>query len=92
MTDYRHPKTACPCCGKTLNASGASGNDEGAPGEGDLSVCIYCATILVFDANMTLRLLPQAELETLPEETLIELHKMQTAIRSFNKHRMQDFA
>ena len=54
------------CAAKLDAATNVSG--AGRPGPGDVTVCIYCRSILEFTEGMGLRLLPQEELDQLPED------------------------
>jgi hypothetical protein len=54
MKDYDTAKTACPYCGKPVNAAMALDGDR-APEVGDIAVCLKCRTIAVYQTNQTLR-------------------------------------
>lgn len=57
----------CPVCRAILNA--ASGiNNSGAPVEGDLTICVYCGTILVYGDKMKLRVATTPEMENIKAE------------------------
>lgn len=44
------PTHACPVCGRLANRASPADEDETAPPEaGDITVCIGCGTILLFD-------------------------------------------
>lgn len=39
----------CPSCGNVLDgATEVHGSDASPPGEGDLSICVYCSALSVF--------------------------------------------
>jgi hypothetical protein len=61
--DTKVPETRCPYCDHYLDAAGDPKGVRG-PQEGDLSVCISCAQVLVFTADLTVR-----------KPTLVELHE-----------------
>ncbi len=63
---------ACPFCGVKLDEATCVENNQSEPGPGDISICMYCAEILEFDANMQLK---QATLST-----LLELDQAQHAL------------
>lgn len=46
----RVPESVCPTCGERLDACRAIGRR--IPKEGDISLCINCSAILVFDKNL----------------------------------------
>jgi hypothetical protein len=50
----------CPKCGKLLDGWAETGHGD-APSEGDPTVCVYCAEVLLFDADLRPRLPTQAE-------------------------------
>ena len=55
----------CPKCGATLDAaSGISGARHPKPG--DMSICLYCAVVLVYEDAMTSRLMTAEEFMALP--------------------------
>lgn len=64
---YRHDATACPACGVRLDAS-LNTTDVGRPNVGDVSVCAYCATLLVFGDGLTLRYPTDDELTELARD------------------------
>lgn len=54
MKDYDTALTACPYCGKPVDAAMAVDGDR-APEVGDIAVCIKCGTLAVYRMNLTLR-------------------------------------
>lgn len=57
----RHRTTPCPTCGAMLNASTNAELQETGPVPGDATLCLYCATLLLFDDDLTLRVLTTEE-------------------------------
>ena len=54
--ETRTPECRCPYCGKILDrASATPGSPGAAPEPGDLTVCIECASPLVFDEALRVR-------------------------------------
>lgn len=53
------PKQACPYCGYEFDTS-ASVYCSASPKPGDISICLNCAKVAVFDKDLTQRL-PTAE-------------------------------
>lgn len=48
--------TRCPFCDTYMDASTvAIGDDDASPTPGDVSVCLYCARVSVYDEDGTLR-------------------------------------
>jgi hypothetical protein len=56
-----HTVTICPHCLARLDASTPAFDPGSVPKEGDVSVCVYCATVLVFRADQTLRPMTRIE-------------------------------
>jgi hypothetical protein len=50
------PEFICPRCRAHLNRT--SGPDEVAPSPGDITVCLHCGMICMFDINMQLTRAP----------------------------------
>ena len=58
--DFRHDVIICPRCGKEMDASLAITNDH-RPDPGDVSICLYCAGVSLYDDGLRLRLPTAAE-------------------------------
>ena len=59
----------CPVCDKQLDAATNAEDIDAAPKAGDISVCIYCHTLLEFNEDLTLRLCSQAVFNSLSKPT-----------------------
>lgn len=75
---------ACPACGELLDA--ATGVAFGArtgpsPKPGNVTICAYCTTALVFTDVMTLRLARPEDLAGLTEETRAWLERAARLMR-----------
>lgn len=73
---YYKPENICPVCGYVLDSATSPENKKFVPAEGDVSICIRCTTILVFNKDL-LSVLPD-------EETLHDLqsnHKQWTYLQ-----------
>lgn len=75
------PITFCPCCGHTLDCATPVDGVMTPPQEGDLSVCINCATPLQFDANLKLVALSDDEMAQLPPLSAIELRQAVKSVK-----------
>ncbi|MCW5907331.1 MAG: hypothetical protein KIS94_05695 [Chitinophagales bacterium] len=65
---YTIKSCRCPKCNKELNrATNATGNSS--PQGGDLSICGYCTSFLVFREDTSVELLDRDEFLKLPKET-----------------------
>lgn len=75
MKTTEMPKSACITCGaKFTVASDVQGDNS--PVTGDVSVCLYCGEIAIFDERMMLRSITESEICELP---LIILQQLQAA-------------
>jgi hypothetical protein len=75
---------SCPVCNKQLDASTPVGH-RAKPKPGDGSVCIYCATILVFDSvdpNSFHSMTEEEEKTYFDRETLARLERARKIILS----------
>jgi len=52
----------CPVCHRDLSLTVDPVGDK-LPNPGDLSICIYCTSVLLFDADMKLGICPQEILD-----------------------------
>lgn len=73
--------TNCPACGKFLDRATCPVDQGARPTEGDLTCCIGCAAILVFDADGEPVSATPAELYVLDSDVRRQLEAMQRAIR-----------
>lgn len=56
-----NPNATCPNCGKSLDSFTHARPGVRHAAEGDLSICVYCGVVLIFRADLTLRLPTAAE-------------------------------
>lgn len=79
--DHRVPPSMCPRCGRlATGALEATRDRPGAPKFGDLSVCINCAGVNQYDAELRLVPLSSTELEGLAEEEQADIRRAQRTI------------
>lgn len=67
------PETHCPACSTRLNGFSPIDELPGEPLGGDLTVCIKCKTILVFDSFLRLHAM---DIEKIGDKNLKELREM----------------
>jgi hypothetical protein len=81
MKSHYYPRGGfCPNCGKLVD--GATGIDtEYLPKPGDISVCLYCATVLHFTANGTVERFPNWR-NDLPADGRRLVERMVAGVRS----------
>lgn len=80
----------CPKCGIYLDGASDSHGVGATPKPGDISICYYCGTFLVFnlvDEKLSLRKLTDEEFDALPEESRAELLRMKKLIREHKKNK-----
>lgn len=53
LKEHDMPASKCPHCGTRFDR--ASSLDDEAPGPGDVTVCIRCAKICIFNEDLTVR-------------------------------------
>jgi hypothetical protein len=70
----------CPCCNHTIPHNEKPGDAAAVPSPGDLSVCFYCAAYLIFEDDISLRLMEVDEVVELPSDTLYELTRLRNII------------
>jgi hypothetical protein len=79
MTTTRHRSTTCPVCLKELDSS--TGLKQGTvPEFDDVSFCAYCATLLRFEPDLTLRRWTEAEWAALSMLERVELTRLHRRI------------
>jgi hypothetical protein len=85
MTVFRHAITSCPACGHRINVGGTIREDspeaEEPPKKDDVTVCLYCGTVLTYRADFTLRVMPQDELMSLPRLQRWEIQQIVMRVR-----------
>jgi len=80
MVETALPDSKCPVCGYHFDAcTSMPDNNDPRPKPGDLSLCINCASVLYFDANMSHVVYEHPE--RLDRQTRAVLARGQEAIR-----------
>jgi len=83
-TDFRVPAHNCPVCNHILDAASHPEHDK-PPAPEDATICIKCATVLIYNADMSLRVAQQNEIDMcgpgMPEiiRAIKEIHKTKEA-------------
>lgn len=70
----------CPACYASLSAATCAGPEARKPAPGDLTVCFYCATVLVYTEN-DLRLVTEDDLEGLTAENRTRLDDVAALVK-----------
>lgn len=76
------PRCPCPTCGYVVDSATHVGDKEISPNDGDLSLCLKCGEILVFNPDLSLRASTLNDLMGLPADTNATLERAQTLIRA----------
>lgn len=69
--------TKCPYCGYIANAHETL-DEQNDPNEGDISFCIKCGEVSIYDGSSPKRLI-KVDVETLPWRTQSEIKKIEMA-------------
>lgn len=64
----RLPECRCPWCHRLMDAATSANRNRpnAVPKPGDVSVCIHCAQVLIFQDNLTVRATMPGEVEMTP--------------------------
>lgn len=72
------PLQPCPACFKVMDA--ASHPEKAvSPKAGDLTMCLYCQTVLQFDAKLRVSIASKDEIANTPADELRRLRRYQAA-------------
>lgn len=69
----------CPGCGKRIDAA-TSIDGEASPTPGDVTVCAFCASVLMFEPGLSLRRVSDQELAQLPAAVRRQVHVLRLVI------------
>ena len=86
VTHTKLPECKCPYC--QYNLSAASHHSDALPSVGDLSVCIECAQLLVFDDDLMLRIPTQKEYQKYKNHQLIK--RYQDFVRKLDRRKQNE--
>lgn len=73
------PKSKCPHCENLLDDATGVGHKD-VPSSGDFTICFYCATWLIFNDDLTLRLVEDVDIKDLPLDKFEFLKEMTTRL------------
>lgn len=77
------PTSRCPVCQTKLDCCSHPSDDTVLPVQGDLTICLYCGEILMFDVDMNLK---SPTPEEIVEADLLELSRAQRIVREYQQH------
>lgn len=75
------PESKCPVCGYVTDAATCVGHPSKRPRLGDISLCMGCGEILVFDSILSLHPAGLDDMLNLTEKTSKQLARVQALIR-----------
>jgi hypothetical protein len=78
-TTYTCRDARCPRCSSDLTGASDPQSDA-TPSPDDLSVCVYCGAVLVFNHDMTMRLAEPDDIQTLELDAMMKLLHYSAAI------------
>src|SRR5258708_6205165 len=83
---FQTPSCQCPHCRHAIDRGSDSKGAQVLPTKGEFTICLYCATILVFDPDLTLRHPTPAEWHDVLRDPkyLAELQRVQRIIHAKN--------
>lgn len=87
-TETPHIESHCPCCDYKLDTT--SSLDGVTPKPGDLSVCISCASLLVFEDGLKLKAMTTGEFDELDAQTKNKLRLFQRAVREVDRRELRN--
>jgi hypothetical protein len=62
-TKRTNASARCPACDRGVDAATSAEGLDATPKDGDFSICAYCASLLIFRADQTLRTATEHEIE-----------------------------
>jgi len=62
MTDHEVPQSQCPRCFSYLDRAGEAEEQGRGPGPSDISICLHCGAILMFNDEMKLVYAPDEKI------------------------------
>lgn len=81
MNEIEHEMRKMPCCGHLTNIMKNFSDHERVPKEGDLNICVNCATVGVIGKNFETRIADADDLRKLDIEQIMALRVVQNMIK-----------
>jgi hypothetical protein len=69
----RLPLCLCPVCESKLDAATATDDDNVVPKSGDVTICIYCTSVLEFTDDMTVEQIDVKSVEPELQDILVAM-------------------
>jgi len=81
LNTFKTPTCKCPVCSYEMDAcSGVDG--DSAPAKDDITVCYNCATLLLFNDDLTIRLPTVQERKEIPTHIIETVDKLRHALNT----------
>jgi len=84
--DTKLPDRACPVCNNKLDAASAI-NADTSPQPGDVSICFYCGSFLIYSDDMSSRLLTELEVYALDPHTKALLVETRQRLKQYRQEK-----
>lgn len=85
MSITKHKKTVCPLCHHRIESAPTVEDHEIISQPGDFSICFYCACILIYRPDLTVREATTEEVKDLDLKMLDQLVMVQQHILAYRK-------
>lgn len=93
MEHNRIKPSSCPHCNYLMDAAFSPGDESARPNPGDLTICINCAEILQFDADLMMQKVPDEIMKDIQEgspEQYEQLKQIRMAVIMLRKKEDKD--
>lgn len=74
------PGNICPKCNEPVTGASVLSGEQVDPVSGDLSICVYCLSLLTYNDDLTSRVLTPDEFLELPDENRLEMTRALSAL------------
>lgn len=72
----------CPACGQQIISDSLPHDERARPKPGDYGICIYCAVLFTYNADLSRRVMTTAEIVAMPDENRIQIERYRHFIDS----------
>lgn len=80
----KNAKPYCPNCGELLQGFSTVTDEDSIPVDGDVSICLYCQAVSLFNSDLSLRAPTEQDILELP---LLEIGKAQKVVTRFKEEK-----
>jgi predicted RNA-binding Zn-ribbon protein involved in translation (DUF1610 family) len=86
---YHTVESRCPLCGHKLDGASAVDDDD-RPKEGDIGVCISCATVLQYSADLQVKVCPDRVWRRFEPELVARVERTRAAVLQLDRRGMNN--